>query len=83
MDFLPDINKSDIDTDIDNYTLAELLIILDLDSPDQEQIIQKTNAYIEKFDDEGNDEMAYFLRICKKSFCNIRTNYIPRMKQPN
>jgi len=60
MDFLPDINKKDIDTDIDNYTLAELLIILDLDSPDQEQIIQKTNEYIEKFDDEGNDEMALF-----------------------
>jgi len=60
MDFLPDINKNNIDTDVDNYTVAELLIILDLDSPDQEEIIQKTNSYIEKFDDEGNDEMALF-----------------------
>ena len=55
MDFLDDINKNDIDTDVDNYTISELLIILDLDSPDQEQIIQKTNNYIEKFEAEGND----------------------------
>ena len=60
MDFLDDINKNDIDTDVDNYTISELLIILDLDSPDQEQIIQKTNNYIEKFEAEGNDEMAVF-----------------------
>lgn len=60
MDFLDDINKNDIDTDVDNYTVSELLIILDLDSPDQEEIIQKTNNYIEKFEDEGNDEMALF-----------------------
>ena len=31
MDFLDDINKNDIDTDVDNYTISELLIILDLD----------------------------------------------------
>ena len=60
MDFLDDINKNNIDTDVDNYTISELLIILDIDTPDQEEVIQKTNAYIEKFDDEGNDEMANF-----------------------
>jgi hypothetical protein len=60
MDFLDDINKNNIDTDVDNYTVAELLIILDIDSPDQEQIIQKTNSYIEKFEDEDNEEMAVF-----------------------
>jgi hypothetical protein len=53
-------NNDNIDTDVDNYTLAELLIILDLDNPDQEEIIQKTNEYIDKFDNEGNDEMALF-----------------------
>lgn len=60
MDFLDDINKNNIDTDVDNYTISELLIILDIDTPDQEQIIQKTNDYIEKFEDEGNEEMAVF-----------------------
>ena len=60
MDFLNDINKNDVDTDVDNYTVAELLIILDIDSPDQEEIIQKTNSYIEKFEDEDNEEMVNF-----------------------
>jgi len=60
MDFLDDVNKNNIDTDVDNYTISELLIILDIDNPDQEQIIQKTNSYIEKFEDEGNEEMAIF-----------------------
>lgn len=60
MDFIDDINKNNIDTDVDNYTIAELLIILDLDSPDQEEIVQKTNEYIEKFEDKGNEEMALF-----------------------
>jgi len=60
MDFLNNINKNDVDTDVDNYTVAELLIILDIDSPDQEEIIQKTNSYIEKFEDEGNEEMVNF-----------------------
>jgi hypothetical protein len=60
MDFVQDINKNNIDTDVDNYTISELLIILDIDTPDQEQIIEKTNEYIEKFEDEDNEEMAIF-----------------------
>jgi len=67
MDFINDINDKNIDTDVDNYTVAELLIILDLDSPDQEDIIQKTNELIEKFEDEGNNEMAlFFMNIQEK-----------------
>jgi hypothetical protein len=67
MDFTNDINDKNIDTDVDNYTVAELLIILDLDSPDQEDIIQKTNELIEKFEDEGNNEMAlFFMNIQEK-----------------
>ena len=65
MDFLDDINKNNIDTDVDNYTVTELLIILDIDSPDQEEIIQKTNNYIEKFEDEGNEEMVEAIEIQK------------------
>jgi len=50
-----------IDTNINNYTFAELLIILDLDDPtDTGLIIQKTNTYIEKYTRERNDRMIIF-----------------------
>ena len=50
-----------IDTNINNYTYAELLIILDLDDPtDTELVVKKTNAYIEKYTRERNDKMIIF-----------------------
>ena len=49
-----------IDTNINNYTYAELLIILDLDDPtDTGLIIKETNAYIEKYTRER--KMAIWL----------------------
>ena len=55
-------NKSmQIDTNINNYTYAELLIILDLDdATDTGLIVKKTNAYIEKYTRERNDKMIIF-----------------------
>ena len=55
-------NKSmQIDTNINNYTYPELLIILDLDdATDTQLIIKKTNAYIEKYTRERNDRMIIF-----------------------
>ena len=50
-----------IDTNINNYTYPELLIILDLDdATDTGSIIKKTNAYIEKYTRERNDRMIIF-----------------------
>ena len=50
-----------IDTNINNYTYPELLIILDLDDAmDTGMIIKKTNAYIEKYTRERNDRMIIF-----------------------
>jgi hypothetical protein len=50
-----------IDTNINNYTYPELLIILDLDdATDTGLIIKKTNAYIEKYTRERNDRMIIF-----------------------
>jgi len=49
------------DTNINNYTYPELLIILDLDDPtDTGLIIKETNAYIEKYTRERNDRMIIF-----------------------
>jgi len=63
------MEKKNIDTNVDNYTEAELLTILDLDSPDQDEIIEKTSNYIQKFEDEGNNEMAIF-------FANIQEKLV-------
>ena len=49
------------DTNIDNYTIPELLTILDLENdPTSEEVIQKTDFYIEKFKAENNEEMVNF-----------------------
>ena len=54
---------SQLDTNINNYTFPELLIILDLDDPrDTEAVISKTNTYIEKYTRERNDKMILFFR---------------------
>jgi hypothetical protein len=50
-----------IDTNIDNYTISELLTILNLDNdPTADEITEKTEVYINKFSDENNEEMVNF-----------------------
>ncbi len=56
------MSESKIDTNIDNYTLSELLTILDLDTPNEENVVKSTNYYITKFQKEGNDKMANFFQ---------------------
>jgi hypothetical protein len=51
---------SSFDTNANNYTISELLIILDLDDPTSSEIIDATNKYIERFDSEGNAKMVKF-----------------------
>jgi len=51
------------DTNIENYTISELLAILNLDNePQSEEIVQKTDYYIEKFTAENNEEMVNFFQ---------------------
>lgn len=54
-----------VDTNIENYTVSELLTILDLDNPDLDQINEKTDFYIEKFTKEKNPDMVNFFRDMK------------------
>ncbi len=56
------MSQTKIDTNIDNYTLSELLTILDLDTPNEENVVKSTNYYITKFQKEGNDKMANFFQ---------------------
>ena len=54
--------SSKIDTNVDNYSDTELLVILGLTSADEDSIIYKTNMYIEKFNSENNPTMANFFQ---------------------
>ena len=51
-----------VDTDVNNYTVSDLLIILDLDEVNSDDITEKTDFYINKFNDENNREMASFFQ---------------------
>ena len=51
---------SGIDTNVDNYTIAELLDILGLDSPDEKAIKKETDKLIHKFQSENNPDMVAF-----------------------
>ena len=61
--------SSSIDTNVNNYTLSELLTILNIDEPTPENIMNQTNSYIDKFTNENNPTMATF-------FKNIQSNLL-------
>ena len=55
-----------MDLNIDNYTNDELIEILELNDPSNENIIMKTDFYIDKFKKEGkNDYVSFFLNVQK------------------
>jgi len=47
---------SKLDYNIDNYTIPELLAIVDLDDPDSKEIMDATNNYIKRFSPEGENQ---------------------------
>ena len=51
-----------VDTNINDYTIGELLTILSLDGVDSEEIVKKTNQYIERFTKENNTDMIVFFQ---------------------
>lgn len=56
------MSQSKIDTNIDNYSLTELLTILELETPTEENVLESTNSYIKKFKKEDNQTMANFFQ---------------------
>lgn len=78
--------STNVDTNIDNYTISELLTILDLENlDDMDQVVAKTNYYIQQFDKENNSEMSGFFHEIQDRL----TSYIedpdndPEAKQTN
>lgn len=49
-----------IDTNVNNYTLSELMAIVNIDDLDQTTIIENTNYYINKYTTKNNPQMASF-----------------------
>lgn len=60
---------TNIDTNVDNYTITELLSILGLDDPTQQEIMDTTNKYIERYKNDNNKSMYIF-------FQNIQTKLL-------
>jgi hypothetical protein len=65
---------SSFDTNANNYTISELLIVLDLDDPTTSEIIDATNKYIERFEAEGNAKMVNFFNDVQTKLVEYMTN---------
>lgn len=57
---------SEENTNINDYTIPELMELLDIEILDPSLINQKTDAYIQKFHEEDNETMATFFSEVKK-----------------
>ena len=55
--------SSNIDTNVSNYTLAELMVIVDLNDLDPEEIIKKTDYFIEKYKTTDPNLSIFFQSI--------------------
>lgn len=51
-----------MDYNIDDYTIPELLTILELDDPDEQQVIDKTNNYIDYYNKSNSYQMSNFFQ---------------------
>lgn len=63
-----------IDKNVDNYTVPELLTILGIDQPTDSSVTEKTNEYIERFQNENNDSLVSF-------FQNMQTKLLQYVDQ--
>ena len=53
---------TNIDTNVDNYTTDELIAVLELEDPTEQEIVDTSNDYIEKYEQEGDETMATFFQ---------------------
>ena len=53
---------STMDYNVDNYTIPELLAIVELDDPTEQEIIDTTNTYIDRFTNENSTDLANFFQ---------------------
>jgi hypothetical protein len=78
-----------MDYNVNNYTITELLGILGLNDPDENEAIGMTNKYIRKFTEEGNSQMVRFFKDVQKKLLDYidelrndeDSKFIPEIKQ--
>jgi len=63
-----------IDYNTDNYTISELLAIIGLDDPNEQQIVDTTNNLIDRFQTEGSSNLVSL-------FQDIQTKLLQYMNQ--
>jgi len=67
-----------IDTNINNYTLVDLLTILEIDVPTVENVTDATERYIRKYESENNQTMAFFFKDMRDTLLV----YVSQLKTP-
>jgi hypothetical protein len=65
---------STVDYNVNNYTITELLAILELEDPNSDEIIDSTNTYIERFSEENQPQLVNF-------FQSIQTKLLQYMEE--
>ena len=65
-----------VDTNIEDYSIEEMLTILGLnqEAPNDEEIISRTQQYIERFQSENNPEMADFFQNMQEKLIEYMQN---------
>lgn len=63
-----------MDYNVDNYTISELLAILEIEEPTTDEIIEITNNYIDKFASENQQQIVQF-------FQSVQTKLLQYMQQ--
>lgn len=73
--------SNDFDTNVDNYTLAELLTILSLDTStlDRETVTKICDKFILKFQKENNTKLVLFFQDIKKTLLE----YVDELENSN
>lgn len=70
------MNMNGFDTNISNYTLSELLAIIDLDDLDPQHIIEQTNYYIRRYKNK-NPTLSVFFQDVQSQLLRYADNLEP------
>uniref|UniRef100_A0A6C0HAB3 Uncharacterized protein n=1 Tax=viral metagenome TaxID=1070528 RepID=A0A6C0HAB3_9ZZZZ len=73
--------SNEFDTNVDNYTLSELLTILSLDTstPDRETVTDACDKFILKFQRENNNKLVLFFKDMKQALLD----YVDELENSN
>ena len=61
---------SEENLNIDDYTIPELMELIEINELNQTLINQKTDTYIQKFNEENNEEMSSFFSEVREKLSN-------------